>query len=64
MRVEADGGAILHEVSPGVDVEVKRVVHEEQPVRRLFPHDVVPIPVEILRGTATNGERAGVEQFL
>lgn len=48
VSVQGNGRAVLHEGTPDVDVEVERVVHEVQPVLRLFPNDMVAGPVEIL----------------
>lgn len=54
--VQTDGGTVLHEVSPGVHVEVERVVHQKQPVRGLLPDDVVALPVKVLTMKTENVE--------
>lgn len=64
MGVQPDGGAVLHEVSPRVDVEVEGVVHQEQPVRSLLSHDVVRVPVELLRRNQINVNRKHRESLL
>lgn len=48
MRVEADGRTVLHEISPDINVEVEGIVHQEQPMRGLLPHDMVRIPIKVL----------------